>query len=278
MRLLSSLWPLLVLLVSSKQIPTPALSAESEGFRKQVLSRQPVAEAAMRPAEKLAAYAKYDFSPLWLRENDEAVYGFIGARYQRLQVKLLTIQKSAADPALYSVTGKTRVLGVVRAFRGTVRLQQVREALNRQLPPREEWLPKVAAAGIAVTGTAVARYDFFEDSTQTKAGVFRGVLATYWYTDQKLRLHYDDLEGYSDSFTNNQFVGTWTSYARNQPLRCNWGDFRAPNSGGLDMGAGEFSPADKYYSSGWQYFAALYGTDKTARKRAELLEKQTWWK
>jgi hypothetical protein len=32
---------------------------------------------------------------------------------------------------------------------------------------------------------------------------------------------------------------------------CNWGEFRIPFSGDLDIGAGEFSPNPKYFSKGW---------------------------
>lgn len=125
---------------------------------------------------------------------------------------------------------------------------------------------------------AVGSYELTEDPTLPKTGVFRGVLATYWYTDGKRRLHYDDIEGYSDGFTNNQFVGTWTSYSTKKTLRCNWGDFRIPNAGNFDMGAGEFSPDPKYYANGWQYYAAIYGNNDAARAPAEKQERQAWWK
>jgi hypothetical protein len=258
-------------------LPTPRLSAESEAFRKQKLAKTLVMESPMHPAERLPAYTKYDFSSLWREVDSDAVYGFIGPDYQRLQIKLLTIKKSASDPTLYAVTGKTRVLGLVRAFSGTMRLEHIREALNRQLPP-----PEVGGFNTKVTasGVAVGHYVFFEDSTLAKTGVFSGVVATYWYTDDRRRLHYDSIEGYSDGFTNNQFVGTWTSYNKKQPLRCNWGDFRIPNAGNFDIGAGEFSPDPKHYAKGWQNFATVWSSTASEQQheQARRRETQAWWK
>ena len=36
--------------------------------------------------------------------------------------------------------------------------------------------------------------------------------------------------------------------------KCNWGDFRIPDSQGLDIGAGEFSPVDEHSDHGWQVY------------------------
>lgn len=260
---------------AAASIPVPPLAAESEAFRQLVLRKQPLLETPMAPAEKLPAYVHYDFSPLWLEVNNDGVRGFAGAHYQRLWIRILAVHKSDTDPTLYLVTGKTRVLGIIRSFRGTVRLQHVREALNRRLPPLEEY-PRIAT--VRKTGVMLARYDLFEDSTQTKTGVFRGVLATYWYTDRKQRLHYDDLEDYADGYTNNQYVGTWTSYSTGKTLRCNWGDFRIPNSSDFDIGAGEFSPADEYLAYGWQDVRdATFGPEEKAVP-ARRREARAWWK
>lgn len=38
----------------------------------------------------------------------------------------------------------------------------------------------------------------------------------------------------------------------NKLMKCNWGDCRIPDSSDLDIGAGEFVPAEEYIDSGWQ--------------------------
>ena len=62
---------------------------------------------------------------------------------------------------------------------------------------------------------------------------------------------YDDTANEADPYRNNQFAGRYTPAPGGEKLRSNWGDFRIPDSGDLDQGAGEFSPADKYLKNGW---------------------------
>lgn len=78
------------------------------------------------------------------------------------------------------------------------------------------------------------------------------MLRAEYFIDKNGKVKYDDTEDCSDSYTNNQFAGTWKSYTDNIIKTCNWGDYRIPASGDLDIGAGEFSPSDKYLKYGWQ--------------------------
>lgn len=256
-------------LVSAAQTSqaTFPLPPESAAFR-----RTQLAASDLRPTDKLSQYIHYDFSPLWLTTANEAVMGFIGPGYQRLRLKILTAQRDKADPTRYQVTGKSQVLGYVSAFSGVLVVRQVREL--RVLATRiDETVSPARHEGILL-----ADYELREDASQPKSGVFRGVLETDWYLDKQGKLLYDDIRTTGDGFCNNQFVGTWTSYTTKKTLRCNWGDYRIPNSGDLDRGAGEFSPSPKYYANGWDYFSALYGNNEAARARAEVKEKQVWWK
>lgn len=69
-------------------------------------------------------------------------------------------------------------------------------------------------------------------------------------------------------------MGTWTSYANNSSKRCNWGEFRIPYSGDLDIGAGEFSPDTKYLDKGWDtYYRAFIQNDTNALEE----EESAWW-
>lgn len=253
------------------------LPAESTAFR-----RTQLASAEINPTEKLSQYARYDFGPLWTQTDNAAVVGFIGPSCQRLRLKILTVRRDTANRARYYLTGKTQVAGHVSAFSGTLVLRQVREL--RQVEPITEAASEAAIAafrGARREGFTLAEYELRETPGQAKAGVFRGVARTNWYLNQRGQLCYDELYGAGDGFCNNQFVGTWASYATQKPLRCNWGDYRIPNAGAFDIGAGEFSPADKYLAFGWQGWrdAAFGEGDKgdAARKR-EARVAQTWWK
>ncbi|QIX60158.1 hypothetical protein HER32_02730 [Hymenobacter sp. BT18] len=232
------------------------LPSESEQYRRQVL-----ASSDLKPTELSRQYTARSFAPLWLHSDPDLVFGFIGDGYRRLQVKLLTIRPDAQQPGRYTVTGKAKVGTNITGFQGTFVLLHVRE--NKARPRAADDMPtKAVKAGIALV-----EYELREPEGQPTAGVFRGVLCTQWYQDRHGKLYYNDLQNYSDNYENNQFVGTWQSYKTGQVKRCNWGDYRMPNSGDFDQGAGEFSPQEKYWANGWQAFkGGGYQRDKA------------WWK
>ncbi|RZK16072.1 MAG: hypothetical protein EOO56_21045 [Hymenobacter sp.] len=197
-------------------------------------------------------------------------------------MKILTVRRDTADFTRYYLTGKTQVAGHISAFSGTLILRQIREL--RKLEPLTEAVSETAIKPFRSArqeGFVLADYELREQPAQPKSGVFRGVARTNWYVDRNGRLRYDELYSAGDGYCNNQFVGTWMSYTTRQPLRCNWGDYRIPNSGNFDIGAGEFSPADKYLAFGWQDLREATfgegGKGAAARKR-EVRRAQTWWK
>lgn len=256
-----------ILLLSSAG---PVKPPESEQYRQAALR-----DSNFRPTEKISFYRTYNFAPLLLFRYPgyDAVKGFIGPNCQRLQLRLVAVRQDTANPARYYLTGKAKVLGNLSTFSGTLVLRQVREL--RQLNRRtDETISPARREGIAL-----ADYELREDPQQAQTGVFKGVMLMKWYVDKTGRLRYDDISGIDD-FRNNQFVGTWTSYATHQTLRCNWGDYRIPNSGDFDIGAGEFSPADKYLAFGWQDVrdCTFGGKSEALSAAACKREKQVWWK
>ncbi len=65
------------------------------------------------------------------------------------------------------------------------------------------------------------------------------------------------------------------SYKTNISKKCNFGDYRIPESVNLDIGAGEFSPDPKFFDKGWKsYSFSLYGETEIEQKK----EKEKWWK
>jgi len=111
-------------------------------------------------------------------------------------------------------------------------------------------------------------YSFSENKEQNLSGIFNGAFRSDFFLDKNNKVRYDDIEFCSDGYTNNQFVGQWQSYNGSLTKRCNWGDFRIPNSGDFDIGAGEFSPS-KYIENGWQ----------NIKKEQQLSNAEyKWWK
>jgi hypothetical protein len=120
----------------------------------------------------------------------------------------------------------------------------------------------------------VGRYTFRENAMQASSGVLEGIVHTYIYCENG-KIFYDDLNlGWSDNYANNLFVGTWKSYKNSVIKRCNFGNFRIPQSGDLDIGVGKFSPNEKYLSNGWKtYSEAHWKRDGKALEE----EKKPWW-
>jgi hypothetical protein len=97
-----------------------------------------------------------------------------------------------------------------------------------------------------------------EDSAHAGSGIIEGRLQTDFCIDSKNVVQYNTIESSAeDSYCNNQCVATWTSYSTGARKKCNWGDFRIPESQGrgkLDVGAGAFVPAFEYTGYGWEDF------------------------
>lgn len=216
-----------------------------------------------------AFLSKYDLSHLWTTTESSEIFGFIGAGYQRLQIHFLSVTKDRNDPATYLVEGKTLVRKRVRQFEGKIVVESVAVFL---LPSalksydREHGLSEGVISGW---------YLFRQDRRQEGTGAFEGTLRTYYYIDKRGAIHYDDLEVGADGYTNNDFVGAWKSYRGTVVEECNWGDYRIPDCGDLDVGAGDFYPNEKYIKNGWQTFVAEQDeADRTGKKPKE----KEWWK
>jgi hypothetical protein len=221
-------------------------------------------------SEQKNRLTKYNFGPLWTRVDNSVVFGFIGDNCQRLRIKIISATRLPSKPDTYTVTGKSMVKNVVRAFNGTIKVTNARVYKNPRTGLDQEYKEKIKENGVAV-----GEYHFSEDRNQTSTGIFDGVFVTYWYIGRDGRLKYDNVELDADGYLNNQFVGTWTSYRTKESKSANWGDYRIPLSGDLDMGAGEFSPDDKYLPYGWQSYRDAYSNND---KRARREEEKKWWK
>lgn len=66
------------------------------------------------------------------------------------------------------------------------------------------------------------------------------------------------------------------SFLSSKELKSKLIRYRIPNSQGLDGGAGEFSPNDKYLSAGWQTVRVADTSSKNKTKALQT-EKAKWW-
>lgn len=214
----------------------------------------------------------YNFSSIWTHTPNLNVHGFIGSDYQRLRIKYTSVVKDSIYPNIYHVKGKTMVKNTICNFQGELVIVSIK---CYKLYPKAAFYNKNTP--ILKNGVVFGTYCFREDSTQSNSGTFKGDFASCWIINKKGHLIYDDitLSG-SDFDCNNQFAGTWQGYHSNTKETCNWGDYRIPFSGDLDVGEGEFVPNTKYLKYGWESYKSGFETDKELNKAVKDAEK--WWK
>lgn len=247
---------------------------ESQKFLTETLN-----EATLAQEELLSEFVQFDFSSLWMK-NDEYILGFIGDDYQRLHIHYLAVIKNFESTSKYYVYGKSKVKSNICQFMGEIEIMHIRKINDPEKQSRYEFAKKHNDTEAMERFSKeeyilLAKYQFFEDPDQKGTGIFRGILKTNFYVEGD-NIFYNDLNlRYSDSFSNNQSVGTWTSYTSSVAKKANWGEFRVPYSGDLDWGAGEFSPNKKYLNKGWEtYYKAYIQQDTAARKE----EEKKWWR
>lgn len=168
----------------------------------------------------------YDLSLIFKYHQDQ-LYGYAGEHYQRLQLRYDSIYMNDVTKD-YDLTGSITYKGKIIPFKGNIMPQA-----NRS---------KQKGTYVLVSNLNLILAD---------SSIIDGKFTTLYYIKDG-RLLYDDRSFYSDSYMNNFFVGTWKR--ENVTLKCCWGEFRIPDSGDLDIGAGEFSPNEKYYQFGWKDF------------------------
>jgi hypothetical protein len=228
----------------------------------------------------LSEIQKFDISDLWTLEKFQAEFegdtssterqeplGFIGENYQRFYIHFISVIQNPKNRLEYFVYGKTRVKTNICTFQGLITIQECKTYIESDLPPLKQ-------------GFVSGDYEFFEDSDQKGTGVLKGVFKTGFYIDTKGDIHYDALNFVADGFKNNQFEGTWTSYKTKDSKECNWGDYRIPESGNFDIGAGEFSPSQDYASNGWITYILDHKMNKLDVEedpQVSEIEHDKWW-
>jgi hypothetical protein len=205
-----------------------------------------------------------DLGLLFTQTPSQFVYGFIGKDMQRFRIKFISVIKNHKDPLEYFVYGKSMVKDNVCDFQGTIRITHILDWKETDAPGIRQGI---------ITGD----YIFYENPRQKHVGIFGGSFVSNWMIDQG-KVVYDDLAQVADGFSNNQFVGTWTSYSGKPDSPCHWGDYRIPLSGELDDGAGEFHPNEKFHDKGWRNYHDAYSGNSPRREQALMEEQREWWK
>lgn len=196
--------------------------------------------------------------------------GFIGDNYQRLYMHFSEVKRVSEKK--YFVRGKSRVRNNICDFEGSLTIDMAREF---EIPYYEDIDYVIDPRGI-IQGVLIGKYEFFEDPLQNHVGIFKGRFVSSFHITEEGNIEYNVTSFYSDNYINNQFKGIWKPYNSTNERTANWGDYRIPQSGDLDIGAGMFSPVDEYLEFGWQtYREAYFSLERD--EEAEKEEKKKWW-
>jgi len=191
--------------------------------------------------------------------------GFIGENYQRFYIHYTAIIKDTQNPYKYMVSGKTRVNNSICNFKGTITV--IKASLSTKTDEFKH-----------TPGELICLVDIKEDPAQKESGFIKGRMISKFYFDFQKQVNYNTINAPSAGFWNNEVTGTWTSYKTHETKKCNWGDFRIPQSGPLDNGEGEFRVNPKYVGHGWQNYPGLSSPDKEVKKKAVEEETRKWWR
>ena len=221
---------------------------------------------------------QYDICGLWnqdkiIVEDGNETYdrpeplGYFGDDYYRFYIHFISVIQNKDNPYQYFVYGKTRLKKNICAFQGTITVTESKLFRDSDAPGFKQ-------------GYIMARFDFYEDSGQKGSGKLYGTCLTNFIIDKDNKLRYDALMAVADGFSNNAFKGRWQAYQSKENKKCNWGDFRIPESEKLDGGAGAFMPSKEYIQNGWEnYEKVMTGTSESPEaKKAFENENQKWWK
>ena len=186
-------------------------------------------------------FDKFDFSGI-LADSRTKFLGYIGADYHRLHINFSNVKK--ASHTKYIVSGEYKISAEARPFNGEIQITKIRKYTNLNYGVDDFMKGKINAQGIAL-----ASY-FLKGDGDFQA---KGQMLMKWYIDSDKRLAYDDISEDEDMYANNLFCGE-CKVGKAQIKPCAWGHYWIPNSGDLDIGAGEFSPSQKYINNGWSDF------------------------
>lgn len=222
---------------------------------------------------KIDSYLKYNFSDLWLKTDEQSVYGIIGDEYERISIKIISVSKNLSHPDEYYVYGKSMVKANVCEFVGKIFISKIQETENQHFGVDDEYKGRADKQGLL---TAV--YEFYENDKQPHSGVFKGQLQSKWNLSDDI-IKFNDLDLESDGYFNNAFVGIWKMYDSKLEKICHWGDYRVPNVDcDFDIGTAEFNVAEKYWGKGWVDFALKNMVSSRTNIESKLQEPvKRWW-
>ena len=170
------------------------------------------------------------------------ILGFIDDDFQRLYIDLVSIIQNKSNPYEYFAYGKTTVKNTTCEFLGTLTIKEAK--LYSTGDSSEKYQQGYATCEVAL----------YENPNQQHTGAIKGKWKSSFFIETQGKLQYNAIDFATNDFCNNQFTGTWTNYTNGISKKCNWGDYRIPESQDFDVGAEKFAVDEKYIKNGWQSY------------------------
>ncbi len=163
-------------------------------------------------------YWEKDYHILWKNQRFE---GVIGNDNQRIQMRVLSVEKDASQKGIYKIRGKSKVKNNICNFEGQLDIVQIllldKGNIDCENPEMSE-------------GILSGKYLLCEDSTQNHVGCFEGEFTTLF---DEVNSKVKSFKGWYDVQGVNDFIGSWTSYGKQQNKYCSWGYLLPPNKGNI---------------------------------------------
>ena len=252
---------LLLIMVSYAQVNTQEL-----------LKQYDLSNTVIKPYNGIISYDMVDYLS---SESDEILYsvelrpeplGFRGADFQRFYIHFDTVYK--ISPMVYQVEACSRCKDEIYQVAGRIVIDSVK---IRKPEGEGAWLG-------CERGSIYAHYEM--DASRGSKSVAR----LFGHSNYEYKRCYDNIRYDAhtpDGYMNNQYTGKWVWLATGDTLTCNWGDFRIPESGKLDIGSESFFPEEQYDDFGWKSYreASWYGGYMYSDYQ-HFLESidENWWK
>jgi hypothetical protein len=230
---------------------------QKKTIKEEISNKMVSKEKIIKKPEVKSLNANVNFSSLL---NDKYFFGFIGKNYRKLEIRFNSAIKDKNNPQIYLISGKSRVGKNVCEFTGEIRIKST-NIKNFIIPTDPEEIAGMSDCTIEnwrnlkEYGTISGEYIFNESKKDKSSGVFKGSVDIYFYKLKDGTLGEGDPTSTCNDGDNPQsYTGQWTQYNSSTVKKANWGKYRIPDSGDLDVGAGEFMPNKKYNEQGWKNF------------------------
>lgn len=218
-----------------------------------------------------ASYGNEPMADVWLHRPEPL--GFRGADFQRFYIHFDTVYK--LSPMVYRVEARSRCKDEIYNVTGRIVIDSV-------VPWYDEWYTVDSFIQVTESGSIYAHYEMAASVDSKPVARLFGC-SRYWYLEHNDSVYYDAMEMSADGYENNQYTGKWVWLSTGDTLTCNWGDFRIPESGKLDMGCGLFIPDEKYYDFDWKPYldADRHGWEDDPNNQYYIflsILDMNWWK